>query len=70
MKAKDWERIKLGALKLKGASAYVGAGRIYYACYNIEMGFYENDMQKMLDYYQLLIESCIEFKRFNRRYLA
>ena len=31
--AKDYKQIKEEAHKLKGASAYIGAGRIHYACY-------------------------------------
>lgn len=29
-----------------------------------------NDFQTMIDYYPFLVEYCIEFKRFSRRYLA
>jgi len=32
---KDWNNMKHGAHQLKGASGYVGAGRIHYACYHI-----------------------------------
>ena len=63
-------KMKLGAHQLKGASGYVGAGRVYYCCYHIQNGFNQDDIQKMVDYYPLLIESCIEFKRFSRAYLA
>ena len=29
-----------------------------------------NDFQTMTDYYPFLVEYCIEFKRFSRKYLA
>ena len=31
----DWTKMKEGAHTLKGSSAYVGAGRLHYACYHI-----------------------------------
>ena len=56
--------------QLKGASGYVGAGRIHYVCYWIQNAFHDENHQKMLDYYPLLVEACIEFKRFSREYLS
>ena len=70
LNTKDWQKMKSGAHQLKGASGYVGAGRVHYCCYHIQNGFMLDDYQKMVEYYPLLIESCIEFKRFSRRYLA
>ena len=35
LNAKDWEKMKQGAHQLKGASGYVGAGRVHYCCYHI-----------------------------------
>ena len=35
MNEKDWEKMKNGAHQLKGASGYVGAGRLHYVCYHI-----------------------------------
>ena len=32
---RDFEQIKLKAHQLKGASSYIGAGRLYYVCYYI-----------------------------------
>ena len=51
---------------LKGATGYVGAGRLHYICHHIKEAFANNDTQKMCDYYPLLVEKCIEFKRFSR----
>lgn len=32
---KDWTKMKQGSHQLKGASGYVGAGRVHYCCYHI-----------------------------------
>ena len=48
----------------------MGAGRLHYVCYHIQNAFHNQDYQMMVDYYPLLIETCIEFKRFSRKYLA
>ena len=37
---KDWNKMKQGAHQLKGASGYVGAGRLHYMCYHIQNAFY------------------------------
>ena len=66
----DYDKIKLGAHMLKGATGYIGAGRLHYVCYHIKNAFFCGDYQKMLNYYPLLVEKCIEFKRFSRKYLA
>ena len=62
--------MKQGAHQLKGASGYVGAGRIHYVCYHIQNAFQLGQHQRMAELYPLLIESSIEFKRFSRKYLA
>ena len=66
----DWNKMKLGAHQLKGASGYVGAGRVHYVCYHIQKAFTKGEHQTMIDYYPLLIEYSIEFKRFSRKYLS
>lgn len=48
---KDWNKMKQGAHQLKGASGYVGAGRLHYVCYHIQNAFHFEDYQKMVDYY-------------------
>ncbi len=67
---KDWNKMKQGAHQLKGASGYVGAGRLHYMCYHIQNAFYQGDYDKMLTCYPMLVEYSIEFKRFSRKYLA
>lgn len=39
IKAKDYEQMNHGAHALKGASGYVGASRIHYACYYIQEAY-------------------------------
>lgn len=66
----DWGKMKAGAHQLKGASGYVGAGRVHYACYHIQNCFHQDDFEGMVAYYPFLVEYCIEFKRFSRKYLT
>lgn len=66
----DWKEMKTVANQLKGAASYVGSGRVYYICYHIDTAFHANDFMRMIEYYPLLVESCIEFKRCSRQYLA
>ena len=70
IKKQDYMKIKNGVHMLKGATGYVGAGRLHYVCYHIQNAHLNNDLQKMRAYYPLLVEKCIEFKRFSRKYLA
>ena len=50
---------------LKKASGHVGASRIHYACYYIEEAYKVNDFDGMIQYYPLLVEAIVEFKRFS-----
>ena len=70
MNALDYPVIKQGVHSLKGASGYVGAGRVHYCCYHIQKAFVDEKFQLMIDYYPFLVEYVIEFKRFSRKYLA
>lgn len=67
---KDWNTMKQGAHQLKGAAGYVGAGRLHYISYHIQDAFHKDDFGQMMAYYPLLVESCIEFKRYSRKYIA
>lgn len=66
----DWAEMKQGAHSLKGASGYVGASHIHYACYYIQEAYQNNQIPQMLARYPTLVEAAIEFKRFSRRILA
>ena len=70
LNAKNWGLVKQGAHMLKGATGYVGAGRVHYACYQIQRAYNRGDFRKMESYYPLLLEYSIELKRFMRRYLT
>ena len=62
--------MKMAAHTLKSASGYVGAGKLHYACYYVQSTWQAQDFKGMIFYYPLVVEACIEFKRFVRRYLA
>ena len=47
----NYDDYKEHAHSLKGASGYIGASRIHYACYYIQDHHYTNKKEKMLEYY-------------------
>ena len=55
---------------LKGASGYIGAGKIHYACFYICEAHNRSDFEEMLEYYPYLVEAVIEFKRYSSKFLA
>ena len=55
---------------LKGASGYIGAGRLHYVCYYIQQLFINEQYQKELTFYPNLVEAAIEFKVYSRTILA
>ena len=62
--------MKNAAHSLKGASGYVGAGRVHYACYYIQKAYNSKNYEKMESYYPLIVEACIEYKRYSRKFIA
>ena len=66
----DLEKLYRGFHTLKGASRYIGAGRIHLACYFMEEAHREKDKLKLQQAYPLLVEICIEFKRYARKFIA
>jgi len=58
------------AHSLKGASGYIGASRLHYACYFIQKHFVNGQKEKMLEYYPTLVEAAIEFKVYSRILMA
>ena len=62
--------MKMAVHTLKTTSGYVGAGKLHYACYYVQSMWSVQDYKGMASYYPLVVEACIEFKRFVRRYLA
>ena len=67
---KEWLKMKNAAHSLKGASGYVGASKVHYACYYIQKAFNANNHQEMIEYYPLIVEACIEYKRYSRKFIA
>jgi HPt (histidine-containing phosphotransfer) domain-containing protein len=58
---RNYQEIKEHAHSLKGASAYIGAGRIHYACYFIQEHFTFERWDLQMAYYPTLIEAVVEF---------
>ena len=63
----DYDNYREFAHSLKGASGYVGASRLHYACFFIQEHHYHKRYQEMLEYYPLLVEAAIEFRVFSRQ---
>ena len=66
----NWAGIFQAAHSLKGASGFIGAGKIHYACYYICEAYGKNDYKSMLLYYPLIVEAVIEFKRHSHKLTA
>ena len=58
----NYLKMKTSIHSLKGGCAYVGAYRMYYICYYMQMYYVEKEFTKMLEFYPNLIEAAIEFK--------
>ena len=67
---KQYKMMKDLAHSLKGASGYIGASRLHYACYFIQEHFVFERFDKMMEYYPSLIEAAIEFKIYSREIIA
>mmetsp|Transcript_14670 Transcript_14670/g.24990 ORF Transcript_14670/g.24990 Transcript_14670/m.24990 type:complete len:133 (+) Transcript_14670:28-426(+) len=67
---RNFQAIKDLAHSLKGASGYVGASRLHYACYFIQEHYVYDRKEKMLEYYPTLVESAVEFKIYSRTIIA
>ena len=55
---------------MKGASGYIGAGKIHYACYYICDACTKEDFNRTIKYYPLIVEAVIEFLRYSRELIA
>ena len=67
---KDFDKIKSVAHTLKGACAYVGAGKLHYICYFIQDYWVKKEYDRMLEYYPSLVEAVIELKVASAKLLA
>ncbi len=66
----DYGLIKAKAHSIKGSSGYIGAGIIYYCCYQMQDLFVQEKKKEMLAYYPTLVEAIIEFRIYSRKLIA
>jgi len=59
--AENYAKYKEHAHSLKGASGYIGAGRIHFDCYFIQESYIKKDYEAMKERYNRLIEDVIDF---------
>ena len=59
-------KMKNDAHSLKGASGYICASHVYYACYFIQEHYVFSRYKEMLEYYPTLVEAAVEFRIFSR----
>ena len=69
LKAKDWDNMVQVVAKLKCNSAYVCAGRIYYTCSFIKIACMRKESKIIVEYFQLLVEHCIDFINLSHLFL-
>ena len=67
---KDYVDLKDQAHTLKGTSSYIGAGKLSYACYYMQLHWVQNNYPLMLDYYPAVVEAAIELKLHSREIIA
>ena len=58
----QYKEIMHGAYNIKGASGYIGAGKIYYACHFIRQGYELGQYDQIREYYPTLVEAVVEYK--------
>ena len=66
----DFLKMKNDAHSLKGASGYICASRVYYACYYIQEHYVFGRYKEMLEYYPTLVEASLEVRIYSRQLLA
>ena len=66
----DDEKLYQGYHTLKSASGYIGAGKVHFACYFIQEAQRLKDTEKLMFSYQLLLEICIEFRFYTKKFIA
>ena len=66
----ELDKVYQGYHTLKSASGYIGAGRVHFACYFIQEAQRQKDMRKLMYSYPLLVETCIEFRIYARKFIA
>ena len=62
---RDWSMANFITRDLWSYSGKLGAGRLHYICSNLRIALSNNEEDEKLDeWYQLLVECCIETKRW------
>ena len=64
--AKNYKQLKDLAHALKGACAYIGAGRLHYVCFFMQEHYVFERYEKVVEMYPSLVEAAIEFKVYSR----
>jgi hypothetical protein len=49
---------------IKGNTSWVGVSRVHYAAYFIERAWNMDDYAEMIERYQCIVETVIEFRRY------
>jgi len=63
------KQVKETAHKLKSTAGYSGASHIHYACYFLQDHFINQEYKEMMGYYPTLLEACIEFRVFHKKFI-
>ena len=66
----DWQEMYYLADVFKWSSYYIGAGRLHMISTNLQIFYRKDEFGKMIEWYPLFIECCIETKRWLKSYLA
>jgi HPt (histidine-containing phosphotransfer) domain-containing protein len=66
----DYLKMKEAAHSLKGASGYIGASHLHYACYFIQDHYMSQRYDQMMEYYPTVLEAAVEFRVYSRKLLA
>ena len=69
VEAGDWLKVSKQAHIVKGASGYVGFGRLHYTCASPRLAYLSDQLHQLPNWYQMFIEKTIEAKRYIPRFL-
>ena len=67
--AGDWLKLSQTAHLVKGASGYVGFGRLHYTCASLRLAYMSDQLHQLPNWYQMFIEKIIEAKRYIPQFL-
>ena len=66
----NYTEVKNLAHTLKGTAGYIGASRLYYQCYYMQLHYCQGEYDIMMRYYPGLVEAAVDFKVACRELLA